>query len=99
MPVYFAGWVRADATVKWGSGFTAIRYGVQGWYRIIVPATTTGRNLIAVVTPVVGNAIARVSSITKSATDGSFTIEIEIHDPTNGNYVDSDFTFIAIDRS
>jgi len=97
-PVYSAGWVRFDATVRFGTGFTVVRLGGAGGYQITIPATATGRFLATVVTPNAINATARVVSYNKSALDGSHTITIEIRDAT-GALLDSDFTFIAMDRS
>ena len=97
-PAYSAGWVRSDATVRFGTGFTVVRIGGAGGYQITIPATSTGRFLATVVTPNAINATARVVAYNKSALDGSHTITIEIRDATGG-LLDSDFTFIAMDRS
>jgi hypothetical protein len=99
MPVYFAGWVKSDATVRFGAGFSVVRLGVTGSYRITIPKTATGKFLSTVVTPVAANAIARVMQFSRNALDGTSTIDIEIHDPTTGAFVDSDFNFISLDQS
>ena len=90
--------MRGDASIRFGTGFSVVRVGGAGGYRITIPATTTGRFLVTVVTPNAANAIARVVAYTKSALDSSNTIDVDIHDLT-GALVDSDFTFIAMDRS
>lgn len=98
MPVYFAGWVRGDTSIRYGTGFSVARLGVTGSYRITIPATTTGRFLVTVVTPNALNAIARIVAYNKNALDGSNTIDVEIRNLT-GTLIDSDFNFIAMDRS
>jgi hypothetical protein len=98
MPVYFAGWIRANATIKFGTGFTVTRFQAQGWYRITIPATATGKFLSTVATSSMPGLHATVEAMSKSATDGSFTIDILIRDAA-GNPVDGDFNFIAMDRS
>jgi hypothetical protein len=64
-----------------------------------VPATSTGRFLITVVTPSAPNALARVTSTTKDATNGSQIIEIEIRHSSTSALMDSEFYFMTIDRS
>lgn len=98
MPVYFAGWVRYDATIRFGTGFTVVRLTPAGTYRITIPATVSGRFLTPVVTPSYLGVIGRVLAYTKSALDGSHTIDIEIRNLA-GTLVDSDFSFLALDRS
>ena len=98
-PVYRAGWVRGNATIRFGTGFTVVRSpGVTGQYRITIPATPTGKFIAAVVSPNAPDAIARVVAYTKNALDASHAIDIEIHNSL-GVLVDSDFTFIAMDGS
>jgi hypothetical protein len=99
MPVYFSGWVRADASIRFGTGFSVIRLTPTGNYRITIPATPSGRFLSTVVTPSATNAIARVVAFSRSALDGSSTIDVEIHDSVTGAFLDSDFNFVSIDRS
>jgi hypothetical protein len=99
MPVYFAGWVRGDASTRFGTGFSVTRLGPTGSYRITIAPTATGRFLTTLVTPSAANAIARVAMFSRNVLDGSSTIDIEIHDATSGAFVDSDFNFLAVDRS
>jgi hypothetical protein len=99
MPFYLAAWVRANASVRFGAGFTVARLLVTGSYRITVPRTPTGKFLATVVTPMSANAIARVVQFSRNALDGTSIIDIEIHDATTGAYVDSDFNFISLDQS
>jgi collagen triple helix repeat protein len=99
MPVYFAGWVRGDATISYGTGFTVMRMALTGTYRITIPKTSTNRFLATVVTPQALNAVARVVAYARVALDQSNTIDIEIRDATTGALMDSDFNFITVDRS
>ena len=96
-PFYVAGWVRADASVRMGTGFTVVRLAA-GTYRIAIPPTTTGRFLVTTVSPVSASAIARVVSYDKSGLDASHAIVIEIHDLT-GAFLSSEFNFIVMERS
>jgi hypothetical protein len=96
-PFFIAGWVRADATIRTGSGFTVVRLSA-GTYRITIPATPLGRFLVTTVSPVWPSAIARVASYDKSGLDASHAIVIEIHDLT-GAFLNSDFNFIVMERS
>jgi hypothetical protein len=97
--VYRAGWVRANATVRFGTGFSVMRLsGPTGSYRITIPKTPTGKFLVTVVTPSAVNAFAKVVAYNKNALDGSHTIDIEIYD-SSGHLIDSDFSFIAVDNS
>lgn len=96
---YFAGWVRGTAAIRFGTGFSVARFGAVGSYRITIPATVTGRFLVTTVSPSGANVYATVVLYAKSAIDQSHTIDIEIHSITTGALVDSDFNFIAIDRS
>ena len=100
MPTYFAGWIVGNnplASIRFGTGFSVVRIGIVGSYRITIPATPTGRFLAPVVSPVAANVTARVAVYNKNG-DGSHTIDIEIRDLT-GTLVDSDFIFHALDRS
>jgi Collagen triple helix repeat (20 copies) len=96
-PFYAAGWVRADATIRHGNGFTVVRMAA-GTYRITIPPTPLGRFLVTVATPVAPNAIARIVSYDKSGLDASHAIVIEIHDLT-GAFLNSVFNFIVSERS
>jgi hypothetical protein len=89
--------VRADATVKYGSGYGVVRL-TTGTYRITIPPTPLGRFLVTTVSPVSVNAIARVVSYDKSGTDASHAIVIEIRDLT-GVVLNSEFNFIVMERS
>jgi hypothetical protein len=96
-PFFVAGWVRADASIRTGTGFTVVRMGA-GTYRITIPATPLGRFLVTTISPVSANAIARVVSYDKSGLDSSHAIVIEIHDLT-GAFFSSEFNFIIMERS
>jgi hypothetical protein len=96
-PVYRAGWVNANGTIRFGGGFSIVRMAA-GKYRISIAATSTGAFLATVATPTVAGQTAVVTSYSKSALDGSHTINVEIHDAT-GVLVDGAFNFLAIDRS
>jgi hypothetical protein len=96
-PFFVAGWVRADAGVRYGGGYTVVRLS-PGTYRITIPATPLGRFLVTTVSPVLANALARVVSYDKSGLDLSHAIVIEIHDLT-GAFLNSDFNFIVMERS
>ena len=100
-PVYFAGWVRGDATVRFGTGFTVARLalGTGGSYRITIPATATGRFLATVVTASGANMIARVAAFARNGLDGTSTVDVEIRDRVTGALVDGEFNFVSIDRS
>ena len=97
MPVYFAGWIRGDGTIRFGGGFQVVRMSM-GTYRITIQATSSGKFL----TPLVGSSgvgvFARVVGYTKNGLDLSHTIDLEIRGLT-GALVDGEFTFIALDRS
>ena len=94
---YVAGAVKFDATVKFGAGFTVARNGSVGGYRVTVAPTSTGHQLVALVTQLTANAIARVVAYTLNA-NGTHTIDVEVRD-LSGRLLDSDFNFVAIDRS
>jgi hypothetical protein len=96
-PFFAAGWVRADASVRFGGGYTIVRLS-PGTYRITIPPTPLGRFLVTTVSPVLANAVARVVSYDKSGLDSSHAIVIEIHDLT-GAFLNSDFNFIVMERS
>ena len=99
LPYYVAGWVKSDATVKFGNKFKVAKTGLAGTYRITTDPSPTGLFPATVVTPVGPNTIARVVAISKNGLDGTFAIDIEIHDATSGALVDSDFNFMCLDRS
>jgi hypothetical protein len=93
--VYFAGMVRADGTVRSGTGFTVTRLGA-GTYRIDFPADP--RNLITTPTPWTPAAMARVTTFSRSALDTTSFVVVELRDLT-GSLVDSEFTFFTVERS
>jgi hypothetical protein len=96
-PFFIAAWVRADASIRHGGGFTVVRLSA-GTYRITIPPTPFGRFLVTTVSPVSANAIARVVSYDKSGLDASHAIVIEIRDLA-GAFLNSDFNFIVMERS
>jgi hypothetical protein len=99
MPVYFAGWVRGDATVRFGSGFSVTRVGVTGSYRITVSTSLTAAFLATTVTPVATGRVARVAVFAQDPISKTSKIDVEIRDIATGALVDCDFNFIAIPRS
>ena len=95
--MYFAGWIRANATVSMGTGFTVSRNLVQGSYLVTANATSTGLNMVPIVTPAQPNVHARIVQFFRDASlKNNFEVEMRDND---GNLVDSDFTFILIQRS
>jgi hypothetical protein len=98
MPVYYAGWVRGDASIKFGGGFSVVRFQLTGSYKISVPAPAGALTPATVVTPVGAGVMARVVSTVKDLSTKTFVVEVEFHD-TTGAFVDSEFTFIALARS
>jgi hypothetical protein len=98
MPVYFAGWVLGNAGIRFGSGFSVTRLGLVGGYRITIPPTPTNRFLATTVTPVLLNRVARVVQFQRNLADGTSMIDVEIRDLA-GTLADSEFNFIAVDRS
>lgn len=101
MPVYFAGWVRSDATVRFGNNFVVTRWAPigSGGYRITISTALTMRFLATVVTPVDPNKIARVAVFNQNPVNNTSTIDIEILDRATGAPMDGAFNFIAIERS
>jgi hypothetical protein len=96
MPVHFGGWIRSDATIGFGTGFTVTRRLSVGSYRITIPATPSGRPLVAVATPMSSAILLpRLVAYTHNA-DGSHTIDFDMRN-TAGSLTDSDFNFIAIE--
>lgn len=100
MPVFFAGYILANATIRpsYGGGFTVGRILVAGSYRITIARLTYTKFLIPVATPVAAQRVARVMQVLKDGITGNFFMDIEIRDMSN-NLVDGDFTFMAIERS
>jgi hypothetical protein len=99
MPVYLAGYVNANATIKYGGGFAIGRIFVAGSYRITIPAAMSPRFFAPVVTSVRLPTMARIAQVQKDALTGNFLIDVEIHDVNTDTLVDGDFTFIALERS
>jgi len=97
MPGYYAGWVRGTGSVRFGSGFTITRLGVEGSYRIALPAP--GMFHATTVTPTGLNVVARVKQAMIDGLSGQFWIDVEIRSVTTGLLVDGDFNFIALLRS
>jgi hypothetical protein len=99
MPGYFAGTITATAGIRTGNGFTVARLGLTGSYRLTFPTLPGSRFLITVVSPVSSlNRVARVAQFQRDATTGASLVDVEIRDLT-GLAVDTEFNFIAIDRS
>jgi len=99
MPVYLAGYVWANATTRYGSGFTLSRLGVTGSYRITISAATSTKFFAPLATTVKLHTVARIALVQKDALTGNFLIDIEIRDLTTDALVDGDFSFIALERS
>ena len=100
MPVYLGGYVFANATVRYGSGFTVGRRGSTGSYRITIPAAASTKFFVPIVTPAKPNTVAWIVLVQKDALTGNFLIDIEIHDLTAPfPLIDGDFSFIALERS
>ena len=93
-PLYRAGWVRADGSVRIGASITAT-HPSSGRYRISITGTPIGRQLVPVVSPTTTNTIARIVSYLQNP-DGSHVIDVEIRN-TSGALTDNEFTFIAME--
>jgi hypothetical protein len=97
MPVYYAGVVNANTSVKFGGGFTVSRLNLVGSYVITIPQQS--KFFAFTVTPAALGRIARVV-ISRDAITGVYTNHIQIHDAAAPyNAVDGDFSFIAVERS
>lgn len=99
MPVYLAGYVNANATVRFGSGFVVTRMLLAGSYRITISAATSTKFFAPVATPVALHTIARIALIQRDALTGNLLIDVEIRDLTTDALVDGAFSFIALERS
>jgi len=88
MPVYLAGYVNANATVRFGSGFTVSRWFVAGSYRITIPAATSTKFFAPVATSVALHTVARIALIQRDALTGNLLFDIEIRDLTTDALVD-----------
>jgi hypothetical protein len=101
MPVFFAGNVMGNATIRsgFGGGFSVTRYlAPVGIYRIIIPAASYSKVLIPTVTPVTARILARVMQLQRDASL-NYLIDIELHDMGTNALVDGEFTFVALERS
>jgi hypothetical protein len=99
MPVFLAAYVNANATIRYGAGFTLTRMFGAGSYRITIAAATSTKFFAPVATSVKVHTIARVALVQKDALTGNFLIDIEIRDLTTDALIDGDFSFIALERS
>jgi hypothetical protein len=112
MPAYFAGRVLGDTgAVNSGADFTAVRNGV-GNYILTLPATTSGKFLMTVVTPTAfvragtpwpipdtRTIFARVVSDSRSAVSPKVTTVVVMLFDNNGVAQDCDFEFVSVERS
>jgi hypothetical protein len=96
--MHWAGWVRANATIRFGSGFTVTRTANNGSYRITIPPTASAKPIILTATSGLAAAHAVVVAYTLNP-DGSHSIDIETHRANTGAFMDADFTFIAVEES
>ena len=99
MPVYLGAYVNANATIKFGGGFTLTRVFVTGSYRITIAAATSSKFFAPVATSVAVHTIARIAQLQRDGLTGDFLIDVEIRDLTTDALVDGDFSFIAVERS
>lgn len=99
MPVYLAGYVNANATVRFGGGFAVTRVFLAGSYRITISAATSTKFFAPIATPVALHTIARIALIQRDGLTGNLLIDIEIRDLTTDALVDGAFSFIALERS
>jgi hypothetical protein len=109
MPNFVAGWINGvtaggSPIIRSGTGFTIIRGtgGPSGSYTLAIPEMSSpAKQFIATVTamsPTGSIKYARIVRIGKNALTRMFEFDIEIRDSTNV-MVDSEFTFIALERS
>lgn len=107
MPTYFAGRVNGTTgAINAGSDVLAVRNGT-GSYTLTLPAASSGRFLMTMVTasantpmtPDTRQVFARVTSTSRSATTPKITTVVVALYDANGNLVDCDFEFIAVERS
>ena len=100
MPVYLAGYVNANASIRYGVGFTVSRFpGNVGQYRIAVPVATSTKFFAPVASSVTLHTIARLALVNRDAITGQVTFDIEIRDLTTDALIDGPFSFIAVERS
>jgi hypothetical protein len=93
--VYFAGLIRADGTIRSGTGFTLTRLST-GSYRIDFPADS--RFLVTTPSAWAPAAAARIATFSRSGTDLTSFVIVELRDLT-GALVDSEWSFMTIERS
>jgi hypothetical protein len=107
MPTYFAGRVNGlTGSINTGSDVVAARNGT-GSYMLTLPAVTSSRFLMMVVTPSANNPpvadtrpiFARVTSTSRSAVTPKTTTVLVMLFDKNGTATDCDFEFIAVERS
>jgi hypothetical protein len=98
MPVYFAGSVRADTSIRSGSGFSVMRVVTfAGRYRITIPSTSGARTLITTVTALgASNMVVRV--VASASGPLGHTIDISTNLLPSLGLADGDFNFIAIEQ-
>jgi hypothetical protein len=95
--IYYAGWINATGTIRMGSGFTSSRLGLTGSYRVTANPTSTGFFMVPIVSLGQAGVTARVVQYSKDGTTGQHIFDVEIRDGA-GTLVDSDFTFILVQR-
>jgi hypothetical protein len=107
MPAYFAGRVNGSTgTINAGADVAAVRNSV-GTYTLTLPAVTSSRFLMTVVTPSANTpptpdnraVFARVASTSRSAVSPKITTVIVMLFDYTGALVDCDFEFVAVERS
>jgi hypothetical protein len=108
MPGYVAGWISglsagAPPQMRAGTGYAVIRGtgGPAGSYTISIPEGSPARQFITTVTvlsPTGQIRYARIVRMARNALARTFEFDIEIRDSANV-MVDSEFTFIALERS
>jgi hypothetical protein len=72
VPVYLAGYVFGNATIRFGSGFTVARQGGTGSYRITILAAVSSKNFATVATPVALHTIARIAFTQRDGSRATF---------------------------
>jgi len=93
MPVYLAGYINSNGTVKYGGGFT-VTHKLTGAYVITI---VSSKIFVPVATSVALRLIPRVAASQADAF-GNFVIQIELRDSST-SMIDGDFTFIAVEKS
>jgi len=93
MPVFLAGYISSNGTIKYGGGFTVTRK-LPGAYVITI---VSSKIFVPVATSVAMRLIPRVAS-SQADGAGNFVIQIELRDSST-SMIDGDFTFIAVEKS